>query len=418
MKRSAVLFLLAVLCSASAASAPPAAAVISLESRTYLPLRGTDGGDTHAPLYEYLAFDADELGTPGLYLRIGGWGRADLADETLDRTTNGELQYAFVGWRAPVLNAEGRAGRIALTAGVARNEVFDGLLLGSDLPAGFDVTLFGGIPAETEDGGRSRDSLYGARISQGRAGLYRIGASWLKEENGGDEAREEAGVDLFLAPLARVEVTGSSLYNAIDEDWARHDYRLELGPFAGRVRLVATWASTDYGLFFKSPLNPAFSPDSAEKLDRIGGEVALTLGRGFTLTGEYISYSYDIAGAAQAFGGRLDWAGSGATAGAGYRQVNGDTEENRYREYRVSATKAFGSLHAAAGAEHVVYDAAINGETSSTTGTLGLGLALSRSLELSVSADYGATPEFEREVRGLLAVLWRYDAPTKKGGTK
>ena len=152
MKKVAVLSVLALLGAAFAVNAPPAAATdISLESRTYVPARGTDGGDTHVLLYEYLSLNAEDLVQPGLYLRVGGWGRTDLADETYGRKTNGELQYAFLGWRAPQLNAEARVGRVSLTAGVARNEVFDGLLLGSDLPAGFDVTLFGGIPVETDE---------------------------------------------------------------------------------------------------------------------------------------------------------------------------------------------------------------------------------------------------------------------------
>ena len=205
MKTAAALSVLALLGAAIAASAVPAAATdISLESRTYVPASGTDGESTHVLLYEYLTFDAEDLVQPGLYLRVGGWGRTDLADETFGRKTNSELQYAFLGWRAPQLNAEARVGRISLTAGVARNEVFDGLLFGSDLPAGFDVTLFGGVPVEVDEDGRSKDMLYGGRISQGRAGLYRLGASYLKEQNDGDDiARRGRGGPLPRPAAAR-----------------------------------------------------------------------------------------------------------------------------------------------------------------------------------------------------------------------
>jgi len=400
------------------ANAPPAAASVTFESRTYVPARGTDGGNTHVLLYEYLALDAEDIATPGLYLRAGGWGRTDLADETFGRTTNGDLQYAFLGWRAPRLNGEARVGRIALTAGVARNEVFDGLLLGSDLPGGFDITAFGGIPVETDEGGRSSDSLYGARLSQGRTGLYRIGASYLKEENGGNPSREEAGTDIFLSPLPLVEVRGSSLYNVIDKSWARHDYRLALGPFFGRLRLSATWASTDYLSYFQSPVHPAFAPEIAEKLDRIGGAVEIGLGGGVTFTGEYTAYRYDVSGDAQAYGAGLDWAGAGFSAGGAYRQVQGDAEENRYQAIRAYATVVYRLVRISASAEHLTYDEAINGVKNATTGTLSLGYNLSRTLELSASAGYGETPEFDHEVKGLLAVLWRYDASMKKGGTK
>ncbi len=419
MRRFAALPAVAFLGLALVANAPPAAATdVLLESRTYVPARGTDGESTHVLLYEYLTLDAEDILQPGLYLRVGGWGRTDLADETFDRAANSELQYAFLGWRASRFNAEARAGRLSLTAGVARNEVFDGLLLGSDLPAGFDVTVFGGIPVETDAEGRSKDSLYGARISQGRAGLYRIGASYLKQENAGDESREEAGADVFLAPLPLFEVTGSSLYNALGQEWARHDYRLALGPFLKRLRLMATWARTDYRYYFQSPEHPAFELDEDEKLDRIGGEVEIALGRGFMLTGEYTSYAYDIAGAATAYGAALDWAGSGITVGGGYRKLRGDETENRYQEFRVHATAPLGPVRVGAGAEHLQYEEAIDGEKNATTGTLSLGYDLSRAFELSASAEYGKTPEYEREVKGMLAVLWRYDASIKKGGTK
>lgn len=418
MKRTAVFFLLALLGCVTAPNAPPAAATeISFDSRTYVPVRGIDGEDTHLLFYEYLSLDAHDFVKPGVYLRLGGWGRADLADETLGRKSNGELQYGFIGWRGPQSNAEGRLGRLSLTAGAARNEVFDGALLGTDLAAGFDVTLFGGVPVETDNDGRSGDLLYGARVSQGRAGRYRVGVSYLKEENDGDAAREEACADVFLAPANLVEVSGSSRYDLDDEGWARHDYRLDLGPFARSVRLAATFASTDYRHFFRGSTNAAFGEiDPQERLDRIGGEVGVDLGRGLRLTGEFVSYAYDLAESAQAWGGHLDWAGSRRTAGVGYRKLDGDEAENRYWLLRGYASAPVGPLAVAAGVEHVTYDQEINGKKDATTGTLTLGYAATKALDISASAEYGVTPDFERQVSFLFAVLWRYDASTKKGG--
>ena len=422
MKKVAVLSVLALLGVAIAVNAPPVAATdISLESRTYVPARGTEGENTHVLLYEYLSLNAEDLMQPNLYLRVGGWGRADLADETFGQKTNSELQYAFLGWRAPQLNAEARVGRVSLTAGVARNEVFDGLLLGSDLPAGFDVTLFGGIPVETETGGRSSDSLFGGRVSQGRAGLYRLGASYLKEQNAGSASREEVGADVFFSPLPIVELTGSSLYNAIANAWAQHDYRLALGPFVQRVRLAGIWTSTDYRYYFQSPVHPVFlpeDPEAHEKLDKIGGELEVVLGAGFTLGGEYTSYKYDIAGAANTYGADLGWAGAGITAGGGYRKVNGDEAENQYQEFRAHATAPVGPVSASVSGQYLAYEEAIDGEDKAMIGTLALSYATSKSLEFSASVEYGQTPEYDREVKGFLAVLWRYDAAMKKGGTK
>ena len=81
------------------------------------------------------------------------------------------------------------------------------------------------------------------------------------------------------------------------------------------------------------------------------------------------------------------------------------------------ASAPVGRLSLAAGVEYLAYDEEINGEDSATTGTLTLGYAPSKSLEFSASAEYGVTPEMEKEAAFLLALTWRYDAATKKGGT-
>jgi len=404
--------------------APPiaqtaAATDISVESRTYLPVRGTDGGSTHALLYEYLTLDVVDLLRPGLYVRAGGWGRTDLADETFDRKTNGELQYAFVGWRAPRLNAEGRLGRISLTSGVARNEVFDGALLGSDLPLGFDVTLFGGVPVETDDDGATKDTLYGARISQGRSGLYRVGVSYLNEENDESATRQEAGIDLDYTPHLLVALSGSSLYNARDDDWSHHDYRLAVGPFAKRVRLTIAWSWTDYQKFFHEPMNIVFrlAPATEESLQRISGGIEIELGRGFALNGEYIAYSYDKAESAQAFAAGVAWSGAGVSAGAGYRQLDGEDEDS-YQMFHANVAKAFGALKVALGGQYLDYQTEINGGTTAASGRVSLAYALSDALELSAAVEYGENPEYTSEVNGLLAAVWRYDATLKKGGAK
>lgn len=418
--KKVVAFALSLLIAAAAVGAPPAGATdIALESRTYVPASGVDGGATHMLLYEYLSLNVEDLVQPGVYFRIGGWGRTDLADETFGRTSNGELQYAFLGWRAPVLNAEARVGRLSVTGGVARTEVLDGLLLGSDLPGGFDVTLYGGLPVEVGEESRSKDTLFGGRLSQGKAGLYRLGISYLREEDGGEKNREEAGVDIFLAPLPLVELTGTSLYNVADEAWARHDYRLVLGPFAKLVRITATWASTDFPAYFKEPMNNALLPVEDEKLDRIGGELEILLGRGFTLAGEYVLFdNAEAESEGSVFGARLDWAGSGLAAGAGYRQVEGEAVEDRYWEAVAHVTLPAGPVQVSLSGEYLAYEQEINDRKTATTGKLGLSYPASASLELSASAEYGRTPDYDRNVKGLLAMTWRYDASMKKGGTK
>lgn len=407
------IFTLAAVCLAVPVMAA-SAGDISFESRTYVPVSGVDGGATHVPLYEYLSIDTEDVIREGLFFRAGGWGRADLADETYNRKTNGDLQYAFLGWRAPVLNAEMRVGRLSLTAGVARNEVFDGLLLGSDLPAGFDVTAYAGMPVEIKQDGTPSGSLFGGRVSQGRQGMYRIGLSFLQEQDSGTTIRQEAGTDLLLTPVPMLEITGTSFYNASDSQWARHDYRLTVGPFLGRVRVIGTWAQTDYNHFFTDPKNPALTPLLNEKLNRTGGELEVGLGWGFTLGGGYTAYRYDVAGPADVYTARLGWANKLTSAGLGFRQVHGDDVENRYREATLNVSTKVGPVRLFGGAQRLEFDEAINGVNNSTMGSLGLAYAMGPALEITASGEYGQNPEFSQQFKGLLAVTWRYDVAAPK----
>ncbi len=215
------------------------------------------------------------------------------------------------------------------------------------------------------------------------------------------------------------ELTGTSLYNVADKKWARHDYRLVLGPFAKRVRLTTSWSSTDYVAYFTEPMNHAMLPVEDTKLDKLGGELEVVLGLGFTVTAEYVSFSASEGeNDGNVYGARLAWAGSGISAGAGYRQVHGEAVEDRYQEISAHAATAFGPVDVVVSAQHLAYEAEINGEKNATTGKVGLSYPASKSLELSASAEFGKTPEYDRELKGFLAVLWRYDASIKKGGTK
>ena len=114
------------------------------------------------------------------------------------------------------------------------------------------------------------------------------------------------------------------------------------------------------------------------------------------------------------------WAGPARASrpAAATGKVHGDEAENQYQEFRGHVTAPAGPVRVTVSAEHLVYEEEINGETNATTATLDLGYPASTSLEFSASVEYGQTPEYDREVKGFLAVLWRYDAAEKKGGTK
>jgi hypothetical protein len=354
-------------------------------------------------------------------VRAGGFGRADLADETFDRTTNSDLQYGYLGYRAPRMNLELRLGRLSVTAGAARTEVLDGFEAGGDLPAGFDVRMWGGVPVVTDADGRADNVLYGARISQGLRGRYRLGVSYLQHEDDNETARQEAAADLFLRPFSAIELTGSSLYNLDADDFARHDYRLALGPFFSRVTLVGVFGWVDYGNYFTFPLNAAFTfpiinPD--EILQTIGGELYFDAGKGLRLTLEYTNFDYDILDTATAAGFKADWTRGRWGAGGAYRRVSGENPQLQYGDYRLYCSTSVGRMAIALGLQEVRYETEINGTRDAMTATLAGHWAFREDFALGADVEYGSNPFFDSDVKGMLRLTWRYAATVKGGSGK
>lgn len=391
------------------AAAPGQALELELQSRTYVPAREDGAGNFHAGFYEYLDIGVEEMPVPGLFLRLGGWGRFDLAEETYGRTSNGELQYGYLGWRGSARDVELRLGRLVVTGGAARAESLDGLEVRGGLGAGFELAAYGGIPLETDAGGRSGDLLYGARLSQGRPGVYTAGISYLNETDDGEAVRDEAALDLWWRPASPLALEGFSLYNVEESTFARHDYRLSAGPFLSRLRLAAAWGRVDYGAYFSNPDTSAFAAphlEPGERLDTVGGEAAVDLAGGFRLGAEFTAHRYEILGDAESWGGKLEWSRGPFGAGASWRQVRGEDERLRYDEIRVHASAVRRDLTLAAGYQQVRYEAPVNGVDAATTATLAAALALSPTMAVGADVEYGSDPAYESSWRGMLSVTW------------
>src|SRR3990172_47099 len=193
--------------------APCHAADITLSSRTYLLYyeREVPGGSDRkfAPLYEYLSGDAGNLGGKPLSFHFYGGGRLAGAEDRDDGGRGGALASAYLRYLHPKGNAEMRLGRFFFAEGTAA-EILDGIYLKARTPAGFGLSVFGGVPVErsitsTDTG----DSLYGGRLFFARAGFAEIGVTYLRENGDfqGDD-REAVVLDLCVRPLLPLELTG------------------------------------------------------------------------------------------------------------------------------------------------------------------------------------------------------------------
>lgn len=405
---------------------PGLAVDLSGQSRTYLQSRETTDSQNHLPFYEYLNFEANDLGQKDISFHFGGWLRLDLWDETYGTKSASNLQYAYLTLRRDKGNGQLDMGRVFVREGVA-SILIDGAYVRTDLKGGFGVSAFGGVPVDPDFDRRGGDSVYGARINHSMPDRYVLGLSYLKEENSHEGYREETGLDLWVRPMQKVELTGSSSYNALTYGWAEHAYALSLGPMKN-VRVIGTVSNIRYGDYFTPStttafmLNPAII-DPDERLTAIGGAVSyapkLPIPYGtITASADYKAYAYNIAGHADYFGANLAYA-EARTFGLGLslHRMAGETDRLRYYQSQAYAFRKFGPGDLSATIGTVFYDTEINGVSDAYSFILAGGYQATKKLRLALDFEYMKNPYFDSDFRGFVKMVYNFDFhPGAKGG--
>ena len=297
--------------------------------------------------------------------------------------------------------------------GVAAERV-DGIYARTDLLANFGVSAFGGVPVETEIDLPGNNVIYGARLSHQVPGVYRIGVSALKEEKNKEDFRKEEGVDLWLSPVNKVELLGKSNYNIITKEWMEHNYVLVLGPFAN-LRLNTTASSINYKSYFTGATTAAFffQPgviDPNEKVKILGEEVSYGVTGDLNVSVDYNAYDYEIAGNAKKIGGNIRYSvvKSGG-AGLSVHKMDGGTDLLKYSEYRVYGYKKIGKADITLDALDVRYDVARNNVKDAYSVTLAASYEVLERLNLGADVEYAKNPDFNKDVRGFLKLIYQFD---------
>jgi hypothetical protein len=395
---------------------------LSGQSRTYLHSRETTDSSRLLPFFEYLDFRAEDIGSKNVSFHFGGWLRHDLREESAGNTrANSDLQYAYLRVRGEKTDADMDLGRVLVNEGVA-SEQMDGAYVRAALWGGFGVAAFGGSPVETTFDDRSGDSVYGGRISHSVQNIYRVGFSYLEEKNSKDDFRKEEGIDLWLRPFSKIELLGNSFYNSLTSAWMLHSYYLTFGPFAG-LRLSALGTEVSYGDYFTSGTTSAFKFDPAiidpkEKLSTTGGEAAYTFGGPITISADYKQHSYDIAGDADYFGGKLAYSSPGSVGfGIAWHRMDGVTDKLRYDEYRAYVSGKFGKLNLTADYFIVRYETPIDGIKDAYAAVLAGGFDFTKGVRLAADVEYARNPFYKEDVRGLVKLVYDFEsaAPAAKG---
>lgn len=397
------------------------AADISGESRTYLMYRESASGDNLLPLYEYLNLSVQDVGAETISFHVGGWLRYDLQDDTYGKDRDSDLQYAYLSYRRKEANAVVNLGRIMVFEGVAA-ERLDGVYAGADLKSGFGVSAFGGTPVMTSEGDDSgTNSIYGARVSHQKDNLYTVGLSYLKQEKNSYYFREEQGLDLWVRPVDKAELMGRSAYNDRMSGWMQHTYNLLLGPFE-KLKVNAEFSRINYEYYFDGSTNNAFTftpggpVDPKEKLDLRGGTLFYPVTDKMTASVDYKQYDYAVAGSASSLGAGVRYSLTGSMAvGGSLRRMDGESDRLSYYEYRVYGFKKYGRMDVTVDLLDVAYDADINGESSALSASLGAGYDLNEKLRLAADVQYAKNPDFDKDVRAFLKLLYRFEFSAGKG---
>lgn len=401
--------------------APAYAGSINGESKTILRMGKTADDRNSYPLYEYLNLGvANETGGGSVSGNLGGWGRVDLRDRIGDRYTNTDLQYGYVSYQGNKNNLMLNAGRQFVAEGVATERV-DGVHLRSDLAGGFGAAAFVGAPVVVEPDFRGGNVIYGGRVTHSIPEYYTIGLSALRtDDNGNSRIREESGIDLWFHPIKQIDVVGRSAYNAITSGWLEHAYMATFSPLSN-LRFSADLSNINYRDYFYQTTTRAFSLtkgllDPNEKVFALGGGVDYTPIEKVNISIDYKNYAYDIAGAARNYGGKATFTlPESFLAGLAVHRMDGENAKLRYMEYRLFASKKLGKVDLTADFFDVDYDSPINGIKQTYSASVAASYTITDSIKLSADIDYSKTPDFDRNLTGMLRFTYAFD---KQFGTE
>jgi hypothetical protein len=248
------------------------------------------------------------------------------------------------------------------------------------------------------------DFIWGGRVSHTIPERYRIGLSFLKEDDeDGNDFREEGGVDLWVSAAQTANLQGISSYNFETGGWMEHSYFLNLGPYKD-FRVSVSYSLIDYEDFFSKADLSAFSPvslDPKEEMQQVGASVDYTFKGSYTVTPEYRNYSYDIMGDADYYGATLRYLSGGYAAGASFHRMDGENDRLRYYQVRTYASKTFGKADFTLDFFDVLYDEDINGEEMGLALVGALGYTFSETMRAGVDLEYAQNPFFDNELKAF-----------------
>ncbi len=372
------------------------------------------------PIYEYLQLEYGEKEEKGFSVHGFGWGRGDIGTGNFfTRDTAGELLYGYVEYADERNDLDLRLGRQHIFAGVS-NESLDGLSASGSLSPYFFLSAYAGYPvSQNQENGYGGDSLIGGRIEHHWGTIYKVGSSYKRMVNNGNQASETLGLDMSFALPGEVNLHGFSNRNLDTDQWAEHSYDLRANLFNFRINsFFQRFQYKDYFSRGNSTGGPfRYLVGTEETLTVFGGDILWHESLQWESAFEVKNYSYDKrGGASQFFSGQLTWHNGDdlSKIGGEIGYMNGDTAETKYMLARgfvywdlfiENLPTSFVSYDLL----FVSYDQNINGEDSSLFTSLGFGSKfLDDNLSVALTIDYSIDPYFDSDFRGILLTSYKF----------
>jgi hypothetical protein len=411
--------------------------VLRLEQRD---LAGTKY--TIMPLTQFLQVDANKVGYDRLSFHLSGWGRVDTGDDSTNSgSVNGNLDAAYFRYKHPTANGEVKLGRLFVYESGAIEQI-DGFAARADLLPTYEGlvgTFFAGVPVSQNKGVNVRgSSLVGGRLSYRVTGLLEIGAT-AAQENGmlrtGADAnlkdyRRTFGGDLWLQPFSMVELTGRTVFDAVNSGMAENNYRLTFKP-TKQLTIAGDYRQNDLkSTFSASNIRSLFNPTATEKMTRYGSSITYAFTTGYEVTADGWAYNRDSRNGSTRLGidVRTTQMDGALMAGGGFHHVTageaktapatGTLNPPAFNELRAWGMYQKGDYSVSGDAIANLYDDDFNGNDKKTAYEIkaSVGYLIMPALKVSADLSYADTPDLDGDVRGLIRLTFNYEQSTTAKG--
>jgi len=411
------------------------------------------------PATEYLAIDANKLGSDRLSLHLYGWGYTDLQDQsTIGGKTAGNLTYGYLQYDFDQANAQIKAGRFTVNQG-AGNEQVDGVSARTDLRNGFYVSAFAGTPvmyknlsnAPQEEISFQRDFIFGARLAWRIPKIGELGVSYLEDgsstanldaTNPVDYTRRQLGVDLKLSPCSAIDISGRTLFDVGNHDnvlpgndtssIAEHDYSATLKALAN-LSFTGTYVERNFSAYFTGTTLPNLFNMNEKGMFRATGLSGTWAPLGdLQIVADVKRTDRDLYGTATRAGAdlRYNFSKAHVLVGAGYHKVNAfdvvqvdptvPSYSLNHSEMRAWAMVESGKLSATIDAIRLHYSSpetnpSLFGKAFETQLVGSVGYQAATALKVSGDLSVEDTPLYQKQVMGLLKLEYRFGFSSKGG---